>query len=396
MPASLGRIGRRDLLQTALPALALSGCTTAPRPSAERIELAPIDTGADRVAAVTVCTRPFRPAGPRIEPERLGDVLVVHNYGHGGSGWSLAWGSSARAVGIALQAGARDTATRDVAVIGCGVLGLTSAILAQRAGARVTIHAREQLPHTRSMRATGLWSPDSRIALAHVAAPGFAELWEEMARASFAAHRGYLGAPGQPVEWVDQFAVSDAPTSAPGAADASPAPDFASYQKRIADLMPAWRRVPAAAAPFAGAEVSRSQAMMFNLVAYGDRLLSDFRAAGGQFRQAEFRSPAEIAALGSKLVINCTGWGARALWGDETLVPVRGQLTHLVPQPAVRYALNYRHVGTVPRRDGIVVQSYEGGEAQGYGVADETPDPAESEGALATVAELFAASRGRS
>ena len=31
------------------------------------------------------------------EAETIGDKRVVHNYGHGGSGWSLAWGSAAAA-----------------------------------------------------------------------------------------------------------------------------------------------------------------------------------------------------------------------------------------------------------------------------------------------------------
>ncbi len=49
-------------------------------------------------------------------------------------------------------------------MIGCGALGLTAALIAQRAGARVTIYAKERMPDIRSARATGVWSPDSRIA----------------------------------------------------------------------------------------------------------------------------------------------------------------------------------------------------------------------------------------
>ena len=49
----------------------------------------PIRADADRIFRITVCLRPFRAAGPRLDVERLGDKLVVHNYGHGGSGWSL-------------------------------------------------------------------------------------------------------------------------------------------------------------------------------------------------------------------------------------------------------------------------------------------------------------------
>ena len=57
--------------------------------------LVPIRAHEDRIFRITVCLRPFRAQGPRIEAERVGDKVVVHNYGHGGSGWSLSWGSSA-------------------------------------------------------------------------------------------------------------------------------------------------------------------------------------------------------------------------------------------------------------------------------------------------------------
>ncbi|HKF64006.1 MAG TPA: D-amino-acid oxidase, partial [Dongiaceae bacterium] len=149
------RLSRRALL---LSAGALAGCATAGgtrgRPSATAMPaLVPIRAETDRIFDIAVCLRPFRAAGPRLDVERIGDIQVVHNYGHGGSGWSLSWGSSAVAVGKAMA-----SSPREVAVIGCGALGLTSAILAQRAGAQVTIYARELLPQARSARATGAWT----------------------------------------------------------------------------------------------------------------------------------------------------------------------------------------------------------------------------------------------
>src|SRR4029077_10625344 len=176
--------------------------------------------------------RPFRAAGPRLDTERVGNTLVVHNYGHGGSGWSLSWGSGTIAVRKAMAA-----SPGDVAVIGCGILGLTSAILAQRAGARVTIYAREQLPLTTSARATGEWTPDSRIALANAAGPDFAAVWEEMARTAFKTHRDSLGLPGTPVEWIDQYSVADdnariRPSGTASGSQSTPPPvDFASYSR---------------------------------------------------------------------------------------------------------------------------------------------------------------------
>jgi len=391
-------MSRRGLLQASLLGGVLAGCSTAPGGSSFDAgpPLVPIRARTDRIFDIAVCLRPFRPAGPRVDTERLGDTLVVHNYGHGGSGWSLSWGSSARAVRMAMQA-----SPSEVAVIGCGALGLTSAILAQRAGVRVTIYAREQLPQTTSARATGEWTPDSRVALADAAGPDFAAVWEEMARTAFKTHRDYLGLPGTPVEWIDQYAVSDkspqsqSVPSAPPASSASPAMDFAAYSHRIDDLTPKWRRLPADATPFKGAAVSRGEIMIFNIANYGHTLFNDFFIAGGQFRRAEFHAPWQIAALGKKVVINCTGYGARALWKDETLTPVRGQIARLIPQPDMRYGLVYRHVLAVPRRDGIVVQSFEGGEMRGYGDASETPERAEAEQAVMTLAELFSPARWR-
>ena len=392
-------MSRRGLLQASLLSSGvLAGCSTAPggSPFDAGPPLVPIRARTDRIFDIAVCLRPFRPAGPRVDTERLGDTLVVHNYGHGGSGWSLSWGSSARAVRMAMQA-----SPSEVAVIGCGALGLTSAILAQRAGARVTIYAREPLTQTTSAHATGEWTPDSRVALVHAAGPDFAAVWEEMARTAFKTHRDYLGLPGTPVEWIDQYAISDetpqgGQSSGPRTGQAAPpAPDFAVYHQRINDLTPKWRRVPADATPFKNASVARGEIMIFNIADYGHTLLNDFFIAGGQFRRAEFHAPWQIAALGKKVVINCTGYGARALWKDETLVPVRGQIARLIPQPDVRYGVVYRQVLAVPRRDGIVVQSFEGGEGQGYGDASETVDRAEADRAVTTLAGLYSSARWR-
>src|SRR5437773_7560283 len=46
-----------------------------------------------RVVAERVGLRPFRKSGVRLEGDRLRDGrMVIHNYGHGGSGFTLSWG----------------------------------------------------------------------------------------------------------------------------------------------------------------------------------------------------------------------------------------------------------------------------------------------------------------
>ena len=124
--------------------------------------IVPIRADLDRIFRITVCLRPFRAAGPRFDVVKVADKPVITNYGHGGSGWSLSWGSADVVVRKAMEAA---PGVRDCAVIGAGALGLTAALTAQRMGYNVTIYAKERAPYIRSVRATGSWTPDSRITL---------------------------------------------------------------------------------------------------------------------------------------------------------------------------------------------------------------------------------------
>ena len=388
-------LNRRGLLLGSAGAglLGLGGCATAlapapnPVPYAERRPpILPVHARMDRLFDITVCLRPFRAQGPRLDTERVGDTLVVHNYGHGGSGWSLSWGSGTIAVRKAMA-----TNPAEVAVVGCGALGLTSAILAQEAGAKVTIYAKELLADARSARATGTWTPDSRIALASAAGPQFGDLWEEMARASFKRYRRYLGLPGRPVEWTDRYRLSDpAPAQpAPAQAPAAPAHDFAEYGDRILDLTPPWEVLPAGATPFPTARVRRSSSMQFNIADLGHTLMADFLGGGGRIERREFHSLGDLTGLKQKVVINCPGYGARALCRDETITPVRGQIAWLIPQPEVDYGVIYKGVSMLSRSDGIVVQALWGGDELGYGDDHEVIDRAEAERAVGLLAELY-------
>ncbi|MEJ0043645.1 MAG: FAD-dependent oxidoreductase [Rhizomicrobium sp.] len=153
--------------------------------------------------------------------------------------------------------------------------------------------------------------------------------------------------------------------------------------------MPGGHDLPKGSTPFDAPYVRRSTQMQFNIADYGHTLLSDFHAAGGKFVHAEFGTLSDVARLKEKVIINCTGYGARALCKDETVVPVRGQIGWLIPQPEVNYGLFYDGVSMLARRDGIVVQVLEGGDMRGYDDADETVDRAESENAVKTLAGLY-------
>lgn len=347
------------------------------KPGFARADLAPLRLGPERLTRITVCTRPFRHAGPRSDVETVGDKRVVHNYGHGGSGWSLSWGSAEVAARRALETG-----PASVAVIGCGAIGLTTALTLRRAGVTTTIYAAERTADTRSARATGVWSPDSRVAAADRVDAGFPALWEAMARVSYRTYQTYLGLPGEPVAWYDRYSVFD------GDADYAPQPgDVPFFAKRL-DLNPRSRPLQAHEHPFRAEHVRHGTWLQFNVAALADRLTQEFLLEGGRIVRRMFKAPSELAGLAEPVIVNCTGYGARALFDDRSLVPVRGQIGWLAPQPEARYGVYYRGVSIVPRPDGVVVQRY-AGDMDGFGVEDETPDPAETETCLAAVRPLF-------
>ncbi len=374
---------RRHFLN-ALPLAALSGCAhkinLPPMARSPLPRLMPIRAEADRIFRTTVCSRPFRAAGPRLNVERVGDKTVVHNYGHGGSGWSLSWGSSSIAVEKAMSTG-----NRDVAVIGCGALGITSAILLQRAGAKVTIYAKERPPEVRSSRATGSWTPDSRVALSNAVSADFPALWEKMTRYSFHTYESYLGMAGNPVEWTDIYRLSNGESRR----EVPEALPFAHYQDRVEDLTPGSQELAPGTHPFPTKSARRNSTLTFNIAGYSRQLVNDFLVEGGKIERVEFHEPSELSQLTQKVILNCTGYGARALWKDESIVPVRGQIAWLIPQPEVNYGFMYDGLFVLSRRDGIVVQSMGVGEMEGYNNASEEPDRQAAEQAVSIVKELF-------
>ena len=382
-------------------AASFGGIARAAGPGFARPPLVPMRLTRDQLIDVKCCIRPLRAAGPNLSTEIVGDRLIIHNYGHGGSGWSLSWGCAEVAVGKAMS-----VLPTSIAVVGCGIIGLTSAIMAQRAGLKVTIYARELLLRTRSFRASGSFTPGSRIALTVPAGPKFADEWEAMARFSWKMMRTYLGLPGKAVEFADSYAVSDKPITrrvwtpdpaittawTPGGLPLQHT-EFAHLDERIRDIVPQSAPVPAEENPFATPYVNRTSQMHFNFTSYAQVMLQEFFERGGRYVIRNFHSPAELARLPEKVVIHATGYAARDLWRDNTVIPVRGQTGWLVPQTEANYAVRMGPYLAMSKADGVVIMNnspVEMGDMLGVGDSTELPDPGPIEQAMATLAGVFA------
>jgi glycine/D-amino acid oxidase-like deaminating enzyme len=272
----------------------------------------------DNVIRVITGHRPYRPKGFVVRSEDMDSKLIVHNYGHGGAGISLSWGSSALAV--------RETLGRkpgSVAVIGSGIMGLTSARLLQDAGWDVTIYTRDVYRHTTSNVAAGEWGPFS----AHdptQSSDAFKSQLEWAARISHHAYTNLTG-PKYGIRWLEFYELSTVPFGPLDPEDA------------IADLSSFNGELGPGEHPFPTNYVRHAVTMQLDPGVLLRRLVEDYQIAGGKFVVRNFANVSEILSLAEPVIFNCTGLGAAKLFGDDNLVPAKGQLVFMPPDPAVDY-----------------------------------------------------------
>jgi len=318
-----------------------TGTPSLVRPAPPRT-FAPVRVSRDRVIRTSVGLRPYRDRGFVVRGERLGRKTIVHNYGHGGGGISLCWGSSRLAVEEAATTG-----VDRFAVIGAGVMGLTTARLLQDRGFEATIYARDLPPWTTSNVAGGQWSPYS-VFNRDEASPAFLTMFDRAARYS---HRYFQDLPGSRygIRWIDNFVLVGSPEPRD--------------RGGLEDLFPGDEILAPGEHPFDSPWVRRFTTMLVEPGIFLGEVQRDFLLRGGRIRVRDFRCRDELEELEESVVVNCTGLGSRDLFGDEELSPIKGELVVLLPQPEVDYILQAGGFYVFPRSDGIVLGgSFERGE----------------------------------
>ena len=384
-------MNRRHLLRTGTLGtigFAFGGCATrTPRPASasgttprRRVRLTPLRVAPDLIIRTTVGLRPHRPHGFVLRPEKLGEKLLVHNYGHGGAGWSLSWGTGTMAADMVREAG-----HQRVAVLGCGIVGITCARLLQTRGIRTTIYTAAVPPDTTSNMAEAAFTPTSGLLDFSQRTPE----WEAQFRQAVQiAYRQWqlLANPNMGVSWVDNYSPTENPEPRGGI---SLLPDSVQGERTV--LGPGEHN-------FGSTYVVQRREMRFEPNVALDALLRDFMIFGGRLEIRRFASKDQLATLEEPAIVNCTGLGSKELMGDAEIVPLKGQLHVLAPQDGVDYSttgglkIDLESPGgflyMMPRRDGIVL----GGTSE-RDVWTMEPNDQERERILRRHTELFASMR---
>jgi glycine/D-amino acid oxidase-like deaminating enzyme len=304
----------------------------------------------DRVIRTTVGLRPHRDSGFVLKAEKFGEKTVIHDYGFGGAGMSLAWGCGAIAGEMALEHN-----ERKAAVVGCGSPGLTAARQLQRRGFEVTIYAMTVPPDTTSNMSYAGFTPTTALIANEQRTPAWDVQFRRAAEISYRQLQLLAGAPGWGVSWIDSYnATDDANEQRPSEREDDLLPEYMRPERDREVFGPGEH-------PFPTKYAVRTSSLAIEPSIYLDKLVADFLLFGGKIVIRKFDTLPDLMSLTESIIVNCTGLGSKTLFNDNELVPIKGQLTFCIPQPEVKYRVfgrlpNSKVAASIsPRSDGIVV-----------------------------------------
>lgn len=291
------------------------------------ITLTPPKLNPENIDQTIVCIRPKRLGGARIEREHLDKKLIIHNYGHGGFGWTLLPGSVLKSLTLLQEAIALNPllAEQKITVLGAGCMGLLTAIFLHERGYDVTVVA-EHIEQLTSHKAAGSFSAiaikaskDNQACMDQAAVDSYI-FYKELATALSPTFTG--------VTQIPAYMVHDGnPTY--------------HYPIIAAGVMPAWDEVTINFGN--GAEYKAKKFDTFALDT--NHLMQQFMDKVLSYNIPVIRKKiTDFSHLVTSIIFNCSGLGSR-VHEPKAVMPVQGHLIKVRDQPdsSLDYMI-YAHV----------------------------------------------------
>ncbi len=310
--------------------------------------------GDDRILRVISGLRPCRHGGLRIEAETIRHAgrtrVVVHNYGQGGCGLTIGFGCAQVAADLVQQVtagshqqhpalvGPRNSHFPEspaVAVLGAGVIGLTTARQLIHRGFRVSMHSEASDVDTTSGVAGGLWLPTGIE---------FGRAPQQRARFVDILYRSQ-----REFQTIDRnrYHVEHLPVFEP---EGSP------YETHFFDNGTVAPPKPVHRLPFPGAERSGRMFITDFIHTHGflRALREDVASNGVKVVPTRFESLDDVFAIEADVIVNCLGLGARTVFGDAAVYPARGILVLMEPEQ-IGYIVHDGYKYLFPREDALIL-----------------------------------------
>ncbi len=277
-----------------------------------------------------VCIRPKRVGGARIEQEIIGNKFVIHNYGHGGFGWSLLPGSVLHTINLfekACETDASLRASKKITIIGSGCMGLLTAIMLAERGYEITVIT-EQTDQLTSHKAAG-----SVAVIAIKASHENQPLMDQMAVDSYRFYQRALNEKKQlfsGIEFLPVYMIHEG------------TPHYR-YPLIKAGVTPPAEKVTVCFNDSVCYPAKKHETFFIDTRQVMQQFYSHAQSIGITFKNMKVT---DVTALDDRVLFNCAGLGGRA-WDPEPklMVPVQGYTLQLKNQPpdALKYIL-YAHI----------------------------------------------------
>jgi D-amino-acid oxidase len=256
------------------------------------------------------------PTGPRVEAD-TGALIACSGHSH-----------------VSEDGDTVNPQAERIGVVGAGVIGLSTAVLAQGRGRGVTLYTDSPPMETTSAKAAASFKPHE-VVLNELAHSMLVRAWSYFDQ--LANDPGTQCGVRLHTHWEASSArLPDKP--------------YLSVVKNVEALE--WPKVPGGYA-FG----LRYTTFFVDMAVYLPWLAAEFARNGGEivFLPRRFQALDELGRLPHQVIINCTGLGARLLCSDTNVYPIKGQVAIVGAQPDMDWSISADGFYVYPRSTDTVI-----------------------------------------